>query len=625
MLVRHRRSIIVLLHMLLVPAGYCLAFFLRFDFSIPPEHRAALLATLPIVLVVRMGAFGLFGLFHGWWRHAGMRDLMDLGRAVTVSSAVVLVALFFLQNLEGLPRSILVLDWALAILVFGGLRFCVRAFREDHLLPRKAKPGKRTLIIGAGSGAERLLRQFLRSAGEGRPLAVGLVDDDSAKTGMRLHGIPVLGTTADLPRIAKQVHAELLVIAIPSARREEMRTIVDACLETELDFKIIPSFSELLDGRARMNELRSVEIEDLLGRDSVELSMDGPQRDLHGRRVLVTGGAGSIGSELARQVARFEPAMLVLLDQAESPLYFTHLELSRAHPGLHIVPLIADITDEARLENVFSQYRPEYVFHAAAYKHVPLMENNTVEAVRNNVLGTLNVARCAARYDTEKFVLISTDKAVHPSSVMGASKRLAELVVLGWPELRASGTDFRAVRFGNVLGSEGSVIPLFKKQLAARQPLTVTHPEVTRYFMTIPEAVQLVLQAGALPEATRRILMLDMGAPVRIVELAEQLVRLSGLEPYVDVPIEFTGLRPGEKLHEELMSDLECTVPTTAPKIWIVETNDPVAAELRQGLERLAAAAAMGSQREIIAAICNMVPESVSPLRERGLQAAASS
>jgi FlaA1/EpsC-like NDP-sugar epimerase len=621
-LVRIRRPLIVGLHVVLIPLAYWCAFQLRFDFSVPPELQALFAATVPTVVLLRLATFFGFGLFSGWWRHVGMHDLEALVKAVTLSSGLLLVGLFMTGNLTGFPRSVLVLDWILAILLFGGVRFGTRALREHRLTPRRGWPGKRTLVVGAGNSAERLLREVLRSP-KADICPVGLIDDDLDKRGMRIHGVPVLGATQDIPELAARLRPELLVIAIPSARREEMREIVDACLSTSIEVKIVPSLGELLDGRARMNELRDVELEDLLGRESVELSMDGPQGDLHGRRVLVTGGAGSIGSELARQIARFGPATLVLLDQAESPLYYTHLELIRTHPTLAVIPIVADVTDEARLEGVFSQYRPEYVFHAAAYKHVPLMENNTVEAVRNNVLGTLNVGRCAARYGTDKFVLISTDKAVHPSSVMGASKRLAELVVLGWPELRSSKTDFRAVRFGNVLGSEGSVIPLFKRQLAAGQPLTVTHPDVTRYFMTIPEAVQLVLQAGALPEAASRILMLDMGTPVRIVELAEQLVRLSGLEPYVDIPITFTGLRPGEKLHEELMSDLEVTVPTAIPKICIVQTNDPDMEVLHEGLERLAAAAAMGSQRESISAMCSLVPECVSPLRERGLQAAS--
>jgi FlaA1/EpsC-like NDP-sugar epimerase len=494
-LVRMRRPLIIAFHVVLIPLAYWCAFQLRFDFDVPRELQQLFRATVPALVLLRLATFFGFGLFSGWWRHAGMHDLEALVKAVTLSSGLLLVGLFMTGSLSGFPRSILVLDWVLAVLLFGGVRFATRAFREQRLTPRRSRPGKRTLVVGAGNSAERLLREVQRSPSADL-FPVGLIDDDSEKNGMSIHGVPVLGTTGEIAEIARRLRPELLVIAIPSARREEMRAIVEACLSTGIDVKIIPSLGELLDGRARMNELRDVELEDLLGRDSVELSMDGPQGDLQGRRVLVTGGAGSIGSELARQVARFGPASLVLLDQAESPLYYTHLELTRTHPSLAVIPVIADVTDEARLEGVFSQYRPEYVFHAAAYKHVPLMENNIVEAVRNNVLGTLNVGRCAARYGADKCVLISTDKAVHPSSVMGASKRLAELVVLGWPELRDSDTDFRAVRFGNVLGSEGSVIPLFKRQLAAGQPLTITHPEVTRYFMTIAEAVQLVLQAG---------------------------------------------------------------------------------------------------------------------------------
>ena len=622
LLIRFRRPLVVLLHVLLIPLAYRFAFGLRFDLAIPPEREAIYWATLPYLMTGRLLAFALFGLFRGWWRHVGMRDLVDLVKGVTLSSVLLLIALFFGQELEGFPRSLVALDWITAVLVFGGVRFAVRAFREDRFLPWKARHGRRTLIIGAGISGERLIRESQRGGGvDLSPMA--LVDDDPAKSGMRLHGIPVLGTTRDIGAIAAKCEAQLLVIAIPSATRDEMRQIVDACMETGVEFKIVPSMREMIQGEARLTELRSVQIEDLLGRETVELPMEGLQTDLQGHTILVTGGAGSIGSELARQIARFRPSRLIVLDQAESPLYFVNLELSEAHPDLAIIPVVADITDQGRMERLFDRYRPEYVFHAAAYKHVPLMESNTVEAVRNNVLGTLCVAQAAAKYGTHRFVMISTDKAVYPSSVMGATKRVAEEVVLGWPAMRESRTDFRAVRFGNVLGSDGSVIPLFKRQLAAGQPLTVTHPDVTRYFMTIPEAVQLVLKAAALPEAERRICMLEMGEPVRIVELAENLIRLSGLEPHRDVQIRFTGLRPGEKLHEELMSDLEATVPTGVDKIRIVQTTEPDVEALTRGLDKLGAAAAMGSQEDCLAGLCALVPECISPLRERGKGRAA--
>jgi FlaA1/EpsC-like NDP-sugar epimerase len=616
LLLRFRRPIVVGLHLLIIPLGYWLAFAIRFDFDVPPSHTELYWRTMPVILVLRLAAFGYFGLFQGWWRHAGMRDLGDLIRAACASSLMFLVALFGLRMLNTMPRSVIPVDWILTVMIFGGGRFAVRGFRERRLLPRVASSAPRTLVIGAGNAAERLLRECVRDPKCGfNPVA--LVDDDVTKHGMRLHGVPVLGTVAALPELVTRLQAEIVVIAIPSAGRAEMRRVLEACISTGVEFKIVPSLRELLEGRARVNELRKVQIEDLLGRDSVDLGTESLADGIYGRTVLVTGGAGSIGSELARQLAMLGPRRLLLLDQAESPLYFVHLELLDRHPDLEIVPLVADVTEQGAIDAVFARYRPDLVFHAAAYKHVPMMERNAVQAVRNNVLGTLITAQAAATWNTGRFVLISTDKAVYPSSVMGATKRLAEQIVLGWPALRSSNTDFRAVRFGNVLGSEGSVIPLFRKQLEQGKPLTVTHPDVTRYFMTIPEATQLVLHAAALPEAAGRICMLDMGEPVRITELAENLIRLSGLEPYRDVPIVFTGLRPGEKLHEDLMSSREQTVPTSLPKIRIVQTDEPNTEELIQGLDQLAVAASVESADDCLNAIRQLVPECVPPLGSR--------
>ncbi|MBB4634486.1 polysaccharide biosynthesis protein [Longimicrobium terrae] len=621
LLLRLRRPLVLGLHLLLIPLAYYAAFALRFDLRMPEDVAPVFWSTLPYLLGARLASFLIFGLFQGWWRHVGMRDLVDLVRAVTLSSALLLGALFMTSQVAGVPRSVLVLDWVLAVLIFGGVRFLVRAARERQFRPWRVRSGKRTLVVGAGASAERLLRHIQRDDSDSTWL-VGLVDDDPGKRGMRMHGIPMLGTSEDLPALIAARQIEEVIIAIPSATREEMRRIVQPCMDSGVEFKIVPSMREVLDGRARLSELRKVQVEDLLGRETVALELEGVREDLEGRVVMVTGGAGSIGSELARQVAALQPSRLVVLDQGETPLYYIAMELETSFPGLDIVPVVADITNEGRMEAVFKKHRPDSVFHAAAYKHVPLMEDNAVEAVRNNTLGTLCVAKLAAKFGTRKFVLISTDKAVHPSSVMGATKRLAERVVLGWPVLQASRTDFRAVRFGNVLGSDGSVVPLFRKQLAAGKPLTVTHPDVTRYFMTIPEAVQLVLQAAALPDAAGRICMLDMGSPVRIVELAENLIRLSGLEPYSDVPILFTGLRPGEKLHEELMSDVETTFPTALAKIRVVQTPETEAEALVSGLDRLGAAVEVGSSDDCVAAICGLIPECVSPLRERGLHAA---
>jgi FlaA1/EpsC-like NDP-sugar epimerase len=611
---RHRRKVIVATHLALVPTGYWAAFALRFDTGLPPELVPVFLTTLPALVILRMAAYGRLGLFRGYWQHFGMHDLITLAKAVTLSSLGFAIALVLAGQLGPVPRSIILIDWLLAVFLSGGVHFAARCVREGRI-PWKPQSGKRTLIIGAGEAAERLLREFRQDARlDIRP--VGLVDDNPGKWKRILHGVPVLGPTTELSAFVARYRIELLVIAIPSASREQMRRIVNRCVETKVEFRVVRPLHELMDGRARMSQLRSVQLEDLLGRPPVEFDLDAVTRDIEGSVVLVTGGAGSIGSELARQIARLRPARLVLLEQAESPLYFTQLELRRAHPDLDVVSVIGGITDEARLDHVFAVHRPQHVFHAAAYKHVPLMETNVPEAVRNNVFGTLRVAQAAARHGVARFVLLSTDKAVYPSSVMGATKRIAERIILGCPELRSSGTDFRAVRFGNVLGSDGSVIPLFRRQLAIGGPLTVTHPEVTRYFMTIPEAVQLVLQAAVLPEAAGRIAMLDMGKPVKIIDLAENLIRLSGLEPYADVKISFTGLRPGEKLHEDLMSTFEESVPTTVKKIRILQHDETDGVTIERLLDHLAAALVMGSDRETLRAIRELVPECVTPLRE---------
>jgi FlaA1/EpsC-like NDP-sugar epimerase len=558
-------------------------------------------------VVIRLVVFDRMGVDRGYWRHVGLRDLMAIIGAVTLGSALFVVALFGVGQLEGMSRSVLILDWLLAISSCGGIRFAARCVREGRF-PLRLPSGKRTLVVGAGAAGERLLRQCLHDD-DNTLQFVGIVDDDASTHGMSIHGVPVLGSTAEIARLALDQQVELIVIAVAAASGEQLRRVVDRCAEADVPFKIVPSLREMLDGRAQVSQLRNVEIDDLLGRTPIELDLDQVEQDLAGKVVLITGGAGSIGSELSRQIARFKPRQLLVLEQAESPLYFIHLELEKTFPELKVVPIIADITDAERMEQVFTAYRPDYVFHAAAYKHVPLMENNVVEAVRNNVIGTLRVADCAMRYGARKFVLISTDKAVNPSSVMGATKRVAERLVLGFPSLRASSTDFRAVRFGNVLGSDGSVIPLFKRQLAAGGPLTVTHPRVRRYFMTIPEAVQLVLQAAAAPEARRRISMLDMGEPVRIVELAEQLIRLSGLEPYKDIQLVFTGLRPGEKLDEELTSTVEATLPTTVDKIRVVETDEVHGSALERGVRRLSAALLLGDETGLLRELSLMVPE----------------
>lgn len=609
-MLHYRRVLIVALHLLLIPLAYFCSFAIRFDFQIPPAELRTFAATLPFLLVVRLLAFARYGLFRGYWRHVGLRDLVDLGMATTLSTALFAAALYATGWPPAMPRSVFLLDWLSIVFLSGGVRFAARAFREGQL-PMQSSRGRRTLVIGAGEAAEMMLRQMWHDDRFGINV-VGLIDDNPETHGRSLHGVPVLGSTAELDRLVHSYRIQLLVIAIRSASPESMRRIVARCTATGTEFRIIPSLQDLLDGRAGIGQLREVQIEDLLGREPVHLDLDQVRSDLEGKTVLITGAGGSIGSELARQIARFRPARLVLVERAESPLYFVHLEVSQSSPDVSVVPVIANITNPERMEQVFRAYQPEYVFHAAAYKHVPLMEESVFEAVWNNVVGTLRVAECAVHHQVQKFVLISTDKAVNPSSMMGVTKRIAERIVLELPSLREN-TDFRVVRFGNVLGSDGSVVPLFKRQLAAGGPITVTDPDVQRYFMTIPEAVELVLTAAALPAAAGRISILEMGSPVRIVDLAEQLIRLSGLEPYKDVKIVFTGLRPGEKLNEELVAAGEETIPTSAEKVRLVQRNGGNGGDIQGQMQRLVNALCGGETSELMRAVTALAPEYTPP------------
>jgi FlaA1/EpsC-like NDP-sugar epimerase len=603
-----RTAVVLLAHAGLVAAAFMAAAVLHAD-SPAAVDLSFLLRALPWVLLVKLAALSSVGLFRASFRHAGLPDLLALTKGLAVGSAALVAA----GPLLRLPLQLLVLDWMTSLLVIGGARFAIRSYREHLLAGPRNRSGVPTLVIGAGSAAARLIHSINNGdLPHVRPL--GMVDDDPAKQQRRLLGLQVLGTTREIGSLASRHGIKLLIIAVPSASREQMQVLVDQCMRTGVEYRIVPSLREIMDGRSRVSQLRKVEAADLLGRDPVTLDSSVVELTVAGATVLVTGAAGSIGSELAHQIASFAPRRLILLDQAESPLYFVHLDILQAHPHVETVPIIADIADETRLDAIFTEHRPDLVFHAAAYKHVPLLESNAAEAVRNNVLGTLVVARCAVRADAARFVLISTDKAVYPSSVMGATKRVAERIVLGWPELRNGRTDFRAVRFGNVLGSDGSVIPLFHRQISAGRPVTVTHPDVTRYFMTIPEAVQLVLEAATLPEAAGRICVLEMGQPVRILDLAENVIRLSGLEPYRDVPIVFTGLRPGEKLHEELMSQRERTIPTSNMKVMVVDSREDGGQDLVTAIEALAAELATGSQHGLVDTLRGLVPECVPPL-----------
>ena len=602
------------LNLILIVIGYRLAYELRFDFAAPAEQSELFWLSLPLLVVFRFAAYANSGVFRAYWLHFGPQDLLRLTLAVTLSSLGFAAVVYLSHVSPGVPPSVLLIEWASAIFLAGGIPLIARALR-DTPVPFIKPRGRRTLIIGVGARAEQVLREARRA--ELCTLnPVGLIGLDGTRRDSTIHGVPVVGTVDELPAVSARLKADVAIIALEPSDLSETRRVVNQCIAGGLEFKTVPSLEELLDGCPGVDRIRSVQLEDLLGRPRVDLDLTPVAADLRDRVILLTGAAGSIGSELARQIAPFAPSRLVLLDQAESDLYFIHLELSHAHPGLDLVPVICDITNVTRLAQLFAQHRPDYVVHAAAYKHVPLMEANVFEAVRNNVLGTLLVATTAVRYGATKVLLVSTDKAIRPSSVMGATKRIAERIIFGLPNLHRSGTDFRAVRFGNVLSSKGSVIPLFERQLAAGGPITVTHPLAQCHFMAIAEAAQLVLQAGSLPESGGAITMLEMGEPVRIVDLAKKLIQFSGRVPGKDVSIEFTGLRPGEKLTQEQTSPLETAVTTSSPKIRISQTNESADPDLVQGLSRLFAYLDGGDRDGLLTTLCELAPECVEPLAQ---------
>ncbi|HEY2804762.1 MAG TPA: nucleoside-diphosphate sugar epimerase/dehydratase [Gemmatimonadales bacterium] len=610
-----RRALIVMSQIGLAAVAYAGAFGVAYDLRLPSDALGRLARTLPWLIAIRLVISHRFKLDRSYWQHVGLTDAVNIVEAVTIGSIIFPLTLLALGRLSGIPLSVFVIDWLLVIALTTGVRVAAR-FARERSAPLPVAAGRPTLIVGAGEAGEQLLRQILHDP---RHLfnVVGLIDDDTAKIGLRLHGVPVVGGTGDLRRLAAVHSASVALIAIPSAGPEELRRIVDRCVGAGCEVKLLPPLQDLMTGDVQMSAVRDVEIEDLLGREPIQLDLDGGvEPELAGKVILVTGAGGSIGSELARQVARFHPAQLILFERAESPLYFIQHEICRSNPALDIVPVLASVTNSDRLEQVFENLRPDVVFHAAAYKHVPMLEANVVEGVWNNVMGTLRLARAAARAGTRKFVCISTDKAVNPTSVLGTTKRVGERIVLELPSLQNSSTDFRVVRFGNVLGSDGSVVPLFKRQLNAGGPITVTHPDVTRYFMTIPEAVQLVLQSISLQECAGRIALLEMGTPIRIVDLAEQLIRLSGRVPGKDVEIVFTGLRPGEKLEEELVAPGEQAVPTTIEKIRVVERSSADGTVLAERLRHLLHLMARHDEPALLRALDTLIPEYAPALRE---------
>jgi FlaA1/EpsC-like NDP-sugar epimerase len=570
----------------LVALAFTLAFLFRFDFSLPPAMRESYWQFLFMVLLVKPLVFVCMRFYRNLWSYASLRDAINIFRAVTASSLITAVVVAFYRHFAPFPRSVIVLDWFLLLFLVAASRLVWRYCREAHLAPRNDK-GRTALIVGAGEAGSLLLTEIRRQQAPTYNI-VGFVDDSVAKQGMYLNGVPVLGKQADLEALVRKHAVEEIIIAIPSARGKVLRNIVEQCKITGVRFSTLPAIGDMVDGNISISQIKNVEIDDLLGREPVVLNEDGIRHYLTDKNVLVSGAAGSIGSEICRQVARFMPERLILLDNAETPLFYIERELAASFPELRIVPVIGDVKNKEKIDLIFDEFSPDVVFHAAAYKHVSMMEYNPTEAISNNIGGTRVMADAAHRFGVRDFVMISSDKAVNPTNVMGASKRAAEIYVQALST--RSSTNFTTVRFGNVLGSNGSVIPLFLEQIAKGGPVTVTDSKVVRYFMTIPEAAQLVLQAGCIGKGGD-IFVLDMGEPVRILDLAEELIRLSGLVPYEDIDIVFTGLRPGEKLYEELLIDGEGMMPTSHKKIRIaaaVETDlMTVIAELNQ-LFRLA-------------------------------------
>jgi FlaA1/EpsC-like NDP-sugar epimerase len=598
--------VVVIVHGVMWITAFALALQIRFDGAVPPVYATLARQTILLLLAARMLAFLSLGLFHGVWRYAGLPELEKIIAGTTLGSAVA----FTIETLvlaERSPRSVYIGEWLASLVFIGGARVVLRSIIERRRR-RMGSKGLRTLIIGAGDAGESFLRDVQHMRDGSRWTVIGFVDDDQAKKASSIRGVKVLGNASDasIERIVRMRMIQVAVLAIPTAPGWRIREIARACRKAGVETKTVDRLAGHTMSTEPQGRVRAINIEDLLRREPVRLD-EGQIKDLvRDRVVLVTGAGGSIGSELCRQVVRFAPQVLLLVDHDENALFQVDRNLRECSPQRKIKPLIADITDVSRVSQIFANERPSLVLHAAAHKHVAMMESNPCEAAKNNVFGTAIVAEAAHVYDADAFVLISTDKAVRPSSVMGCTKRIAEMIVQRFAQ--KSQTRYVAVRFGNVLDSAGSVVPIFREQIARGGPVTVTHPEASRYFMTIPEASQLVLQAAALG-STGEILLLEMGKPVRIFDLACDLIELSGQRPGIDIEIEFTGLKPGEKLTEELLVEAEASARTPCPNIVVGRISPREAEELDVGLAALRSASTAGDPRKTRELLSSLVPE----------------
>jgi len=560
------------------------AYLLRFNFSIPEEFTASMLHSLSWVVSLQTLVFISLGLYRGVWRFASVSDLKRIFLAIASATALIIAALFMLQTGIVIPRSVIILDPLLLILMMGGSRFAYRAWKEHQLYGTTLKQGRPVIVLGAGEAAIALVKDLTRSP---QWQVVGLLDDDSSMLGREIFGVKVHGVIHDLGAVSQRLNVDHVIVAMPSAHHQKRRQAIELANQLGLEVLTVPAIDDLISGKVSVSQIRKVDVEDLLGRDAVSLDNSGLTKLIDHQTVLVSGAGGSIGSELCRQIVKFKPGILICLDISEFSLYQLEQELTSQQLSTKLVYVTTDVKNMARVASLLAQYKPSVVFHAAAYKHVPMMETaNVWEALSNNVVGTHTLAQACKEAGVSKFVLISTDKAVNPTNVMGASKRLAEMVCQGLQDNLAEdadGTRFVIVRFGNVLGSSGSVIPKFREQIAKGGPVTITHPEITRYFMSIPEAAQLVMQAG-LMGSDGEIFVLDMGEPVKIASLAADMIRLSGLQPD-EIKIEYVGLRPGEKLYEELLADDEHTMPTPHQKLRIAKARKSDAAWVKKLLK----------------------------------------
>jgi FlaA1/EpsC-like NDP-sugar epimerase len=612
------RSSRTLLDLLVLTAAYWLAYLLRFDWDVPHQMWKRLVLTWPYVVGCQYLLLVLFGIPRFAWRQVGLREAIRIGFAAALAAAMLLGARFlspvvipvFDYALYALiPIGIILIDGTAAFLGITGVRMLSRIFAEKAQARQRRREGQPrripTLLVGAGKAGLVVAKEIAARPDLGIE-PIGFLDDDGFKVGTVVHGIRVLGSTAELPRLCERTGAEQVVITIAGARGADIRRIRQLCDKVGLPTKIVPGIYEIMSGQVNLSRIRPVAIEDLLRREPVKLHEETISAAVQGRTILVTGAGGSIGSELCRQVSRFQPAQLVLVDQAENGLFHIERELREHFPAVPMAPCIADVCDERRMASVLGRYKPAMVLHAAAHKHVPMMEINPGEAVKNNILGTRRVADLADAHGVERFVMISTDKAVNPSSVMGATKRIAEMYLQALSQ--RSKTSFVTVRFGNVLGSAGSVVPIFQAQIAQGGPVSVTHPEMSRYFMTIPEACQLVLQSGAMGKGGE-IFILDMGEPVKIVDLARDLIELSGFRPGEDIEIHFTGVRPGEKLFEELSMTEEHADKTRHPKIFVGRARQVEWDEIVARIAELVQMADSGDPDAVRALLARAIPE----------------